>query len=575
MKKHVVRRKRIALGLIVAVMLIAGTVKTMEHFHLLGDTTPSIYHWLGGAPSSNANCNTYGVTASNCWIERTNWAEGSVPQDRADIVIDNNSTTSPAIPSGVSVTLGYVTIDSPNHWVTNFGTINDGAFYGNVNNYDNINGGNFYGTITNYGGGYTDSIGTIRSGTFTGTVFNNGTIDATGMYYGPPDFTNATVTDYSGRYQCPSGKLWNTSLNACTQCSTDSDCGIHLYCNPTFGSCQTGCRTSSECSSGAACTNHICTNTSSSSSSSNSSSNSSNSSSSSSNSSNSPDSNTNSNNPLGTGFTGGGITTDDGGATGVKGGGGGGGGGLGTQGGTNVTTLGTPGPKEVKGVNLNLTTGTGTLSAADRLAARKAARAAKLAQGTSVATSPAPSVSAPAAQTALQPSNSHTVVLDYTPAAPHAAAGSTPKDVPSGAWFAPAAAKAVSGGWMTAPGGNFSPTGTVTAEDVAVALTALHIDISTLNTLPRDGSTVLSKGAFLQILTGAFQAKLQAILKTKSQAEYSRAWNAIPDAVSHHNAVRMSILAGWISMPNGSFHGSAEITRAEMATILSRVMSSK
>ena len=125
---------------------------------------------------------------------------------------------------------------------------------------------------------------------------------------------------------------------------------------------------------------------------------------------------------------------------------------------------------------------------------------------------------------------------------------------------------------MKAPNGTFSPDGTVTADDMAAALTALHINISTLQTLPRNGASVLSKGEFLQIMSEAFQSKLKAILKTKSQAEYSKAWNAISDAVSHHNAVRMSILAGWISMPQGSFHGAAPITRAEMAKILSVVV---
>ena len=125
---------------------------------------------------------------------------------------------------------------------------------------------------------------------------------------------------------------------------------------------------------------------------------------------------------------------------------------------------------------------------------------------------------------------------------------------------------------MTAPGGTFSPAGNVTAGAMANTLTALHIDVSTLTTLPREGTTVLSKGLFLQILTEAFQPKLQAILKTKSQAEYSKVWNAISDGIAHHNAIRMAILAGWTGMPQGSFPGNDLITRAEMATILSRVM---
>ena len=212
MKKHSVRRKSIALGLVVAVAILAVALVALQHFHLLGDATPSTYHWRGGASSTvHGECISYGMSAANCWIEAQNWVEGSVPPSASIIVIDNNSITSPAIPSGASVTLGTVTMDSPNHSITNYGTIYDGAFSGTINNYDNINGGIFGGTITNFGGGYTDSIGTIRGGSFTGTVFNNGTIDATGIYYGPPDFTNATFTDIMGTYQCPSGKTWNTN----------------------------------------------------------------------------------------------------------------------------------------------------------------------------------------------------------------------------------------------------------------------------------------------------------------------------------------------------------------------------
>ncbi len=145
-------------------------------------------------------------------------------------------------------------------------------------------------------------------------------------------------------------------------------------------------------------------------------------------------------------------------------------------------------------------------------------------------------------------------------------------NVPADAWYAQAALQAVNQGWMKSTSGNFLPAGTVTGNDLTTALLALHIDTSSLPSLPSDPSAVLTKGQFLQILTEAFPSQLQTILKTKSQAEYTNVWNAIPDAVSHHNAVRMSILAGWITMPRGTFHGSAPITRAEMAKILVNVV---
>ena len=127
---------------------------------------------------------------------------------------------------------------------------------------------------------------------------------------------------------------------------------------------------------------------------------------------------------------------------------------------------------------------------------------------------------------------------------------------------------------MTAPNGIFAPARAVTVADMNAALNALHLESSSLTSLPRDTVT-LTKIGFLQILSEAFPSQLQDILKTKSQSEYTRIWNAIPDSVPHHNAVRMAILAGWISLPQGGFLGNDPITRAEMATILSRIAAQK
>ena len=120
--------------------------------------------------------------------------------------------------------------------------------------------------------------------------------------------------------------------------------------------------------------------------------------------------------------------------------------------------------------------------------------------------------------------------------------------------------------------GGFDPAGTVSTADAKAAFTALGIDLSSIDdALPSDGS-VVTKGQFLQALANAYADRLQQILKSKSQVEYTAVWNAIPASVSHANSVRMAILAGWINMPQGSFHGAASLTRAEMAQILANVM---
>jgi hypothetical protein len=125
---------------------------------------------------------------------------------------------------------------------------------------------------------------------------------------------------------------------------------------------------------------------------------------------------------------------------------------------------------------------------------------------------------------------------------------------------------------MSAPDGLFRPAGTVTAGDLAAVLNDLYINISSLTTLPSNPSVVLTKGQFLQILSEAFHTQLPAILRTKTQADYTRAWNAVPSTDSHAKSVRTAILAGWIDMPRTPFHGSATLTRAEMAKILVSVM---
>ena len=125
---------------------------------------------------------------------------------------------------------------------------------------------------------------------------------------------------------------------------------------------------------------------------------------------------------------------------------------------------------------------------------------------------------------------------------------------------------------METTNGKFLPGDAVTGKDVTQALSVLGITVSSLKTKPGSPSGVITKGQWLGILAEAFRPALTQLLKTKSQAEYSRVWDAIPASVSHYASVRMAILAGWIAMPRGTYHGAVPLTRAEMAKILSSMV---
>ncbi len=145
------RRRRIALGLVAAVVLLMGAFVTLKHFHLLGDESSApTFHWIGGASTGSIECNETSVDPASCWNEPTNWQENSVPPDGSNIVIDSNSVSDAGIPSGYSVTLGNVTNSSNSHGIVNNGTVSDitGAF----NNNGYYFGIDNYGTITSISG---------------------------------------------------------------------------------------------------------------------------------------------------------------------------------------------------------------------------------------------------------------------------------------------------------------------------------------------------------------------------------------------------------------------------------------
>ena len=366
------------------------------------------------------------------------------------------------------------------------------------------------------GGSYADMYCDGTNGIHcSATVDPNATFNTCGG-------TGASCTDST---QCESSISCNggicssdTSSSSSSSCTTDAQCSLDMYCSGT--TCVLGCRSTSDCSDGFVCTSHVCSVTSSSASS-------------------TPSSESSSISSI--------VRT---------GGGGGGGGNRGRTGGSNTTTLGIPGALGVKGVSENL--GGSSSSFVNSSALLESRREARLRDRSSASSSAGSGLHSPVATLPFHPSASPAVL--------------TLHDVPAGAWYAPAAIKGVMNGWMMAPSGTFSPAGFVSVSDMATALTALKVKSTYFDQHAKNTANILTKGEFLQIITDAFSSKLQAILKTKSQSEYSRVWNAIPSSVSHYASVRMSILAGWISMPQGSFHGLDLITRAEMAKILLNVV---
>jgi len=119
----------------------------------------------------------------------------------------------------------------------------------------------------------------------------------------------------------------------------------------------------------------------------------------------------------------------------------------------------------------------------------------------------------------------------------------------------------------------FEPARSVNVSETLIVFKRLGFAPAALgDVLPKDPSASVTKSQFLQAIADAYAPELATLLKTKSQAEYTKVWNAIPTVVSNSTAVRMAILAGWIDMPQGSFHGSAPLTRAEMAKILENVL---
>jgi len=131
----------------------------------------------------------------------------------ANWVGEDASTPATILPDGtniVYISSGAVVSTTPtggyNDIVYNNGEIAGGTFGGQVYDYSgSITSGSFPGYV------YNDASSIIHGGTFISTVENHGIIDATGENYGPPDFSSATVNDFSGTYLCPTGQSWNTN----------------------------------------------------------------------------------------------------------------------------------------------------------------------------------------------------------------------------------------------------------------------------------------------------------------------------------------------------------------------------
>jgi hypothetical protein len=213
------------------------------------------------------------------------------------------------------------------------------------------------------------------------------------------------------------------------------------------------------------------------------------------------------------------------------------------------------------------------------LEARKAARiearsqsASAVSRATSSVQTSSVSSHAAAKSSAASASMAHTVALPNTSAPFPTLPRAVTPDIPANAWYAIPAKEAVQNGLIAPrPNGDFDPTGSVTSDELATTLEHLGIDISTLDALPTNPTVILTRGRVLKILADAFDPTLQAILSTKTQDEYTRIWNAIPQSTPYYDAVRMTILAGWVSLPSEGFDASERINRAELAKILANM----
>ena len=523
----------------------------------LGSNNVSVIDLLGYTCSNDNQCHAVSQSSSSSSSSSTSSSSSSSSSTSSS---SSSSSTTSSSSSSSSTGTGAVLNSNSSGGNSSVSHMNGFVVGQCSNDTDCLSASNYCNT-----GSSTCVLG-CRSGTFSGGY-------ACVNHSYASSCSGNTSCDVSGGYQCAT----DGACHALTACGTsDSSCPVNYYC--ASGTCTAGCRSDNECSVHQTCVNHVCAVSSSSSSS-------------------------------GTG-TGSVLSSSSSSVAAEKSasssssakvvnGGGGGGGRMGTTGGSNVTTLGTPGKSTVKGEIQSLTAvSTAEERREDRLLKRgqsssvapetdaedrrqlrllnrqQAASASASSTSGAGSTLHVSSSSSAAAQGASSSASSLQAAPSAQASASASSASSTLRDVPASAWFAPAVTKALSEGWMTAPNGIFAPARAVTVADMNAALNALHLESSSLTSLPRDTVT-LTKSGFLQILSEAFPSQLQDILKTKSQSEYTRIWNAIPDSVPHHNAVRMAILAGWISLPQGGFLGNDPITRAEMATILSRIAAQK
>ncbi|MFA6190384.1 MAG: Ig-like domain-containing protein [Candidatus Staskawiczbacteria bacterium] len=214
----------------------------------------------------------------------------------ASITINSSGDTSYGVFNGGTITNISGTINNSDNGsgIYNGGAITDisGTVANTLTGYGIDNHGsiaNITGTLTNtgdgwgidnsgdiYAGNYVVSainqiVGTIYGGTYTSTVDNYGTIDMTGSAYGPPDFTGATVTDYSGTYLCSEGYTWDT--NQCVEippappaangeaCTVGGDCSSAFctsngYCSDM--SAGSVCAINDDCDFGLECADGVC-----------------------------------------------------------------------------------------------------------------------------------------------------------------------------------------------------------------------------------------------------------------------------------------------------------------------------
>ncbi len=185
------------------------------------------------------------------WDDQLNWDNHIVPPDGSTVHLGNAYVT---VPYGYNFGSGAWQIDGNGSLsfqgtnvsggtfnvpvVLNSGAmISGGYFYSPVElSMGEIHAGNFYSTVT-----VDANYNYIYGGLYQSSVYNYGTIDMTGVSYGPPSFSSSFSNN--GTVICGSGKYWNGGfcqalISDGDSCNLNETC-ISGQCSP-YGYCTSG-----------------------------------------------------------------------------------------------------------------------------------------------------------------------------------------------------------------------------------------------------------------------------------------------------------------------------------------------